>query len=153
MPSSPAMPSAAPAMLAAVAADSCTPFKVFWTEAVYPKIKDDLERLSRTAPKRMTKKAVAKGAEAHDQVCAKLMRVMKEAQSEGERRNAYMNLAWTGPVDNSFLQEKISLGKVENMAADMFLRSLPTDAAVETALKRLGARRRQVQVIWEWTPW
>ena len=44
-----------------------------------------------------------------------------------------MNLAWTGPVDNSFLQEKISLGKVENMAADMFLRSLPTDGAAETA--------------------
>ena len=44
-----------------------------------------------------------------------------------------MNLAWTGPVDNSFLQENISLGKVENMAADMFLRSLPTDGAAETA--------------------
>ena len=45
---------------------------------------------------------------------------MEEVQAKGERRNAYMNLAWTGPVDNSLLQEKISLGKVENMAADLF---------------------------------
>ena len=44
-----------------------------------------------------------------------------------------MNLAWTGPVDNTFLQEKISLGKVENMAADMLLRSLATDGAAEAA--------------------
>ena len=107
--------------------DSCTPFKVFWAEAVYPQIKDDLERLSRTAPKRMTKKAVANGAEAHDQICAKIISVVEEAQTKGERRNAYMNLAWTGPVDNSYLQEKITLGKVENMAADLFLSSLPTD--------------------------
>ena len=38
-------------------------------------------------------------------------------------------MALTGPIDNSFLQENISLGKVENMAADMFLRSMPNAAA------------------------
>ena len=42
-----------------------------------------------------------------------------------------MNLAWTGPIDNSYLEEKVSFGKVENVAADMFLQSLPT--AAETA--------------------
>ena len=43
-----------------------------------------------------------------------------------------MNLAWTGPIDNSLLQEHISMGKVENMAADMFLRSLPSGEVAET---------------------
>ena len=52
---------------------------------------------------------------------------------KGERRNAYLNSAWTAPIDNAFLAEKIPLAKVENMAADMFLRSLPTDGAAETA--------------------
>ena len=55
---------------------------------------------------------------------------MKE---KGARRNAYVNLAWTGPIDNTFLADDISLGKVENMAADMFPRGLPTDGAAETA--------------------
>ena len=40
-----------------------------------------------------------------------------------------MNLAFTGPIDNSSLEELVSLGKVENMAADMFLRSMPNAAA------------------------
>ena len=48
-------------------------------------------------------------------------------------------MARTGPIDNTFLQETISLGKVENVAADMFLRSLPTDGASETALESLEA--------------
>ena len=54
-------------------------------------------------------------------------------KQQGERRNAYMNLAWTGPIDNSFLAEKIPLGRVENMAVDMFLRSLVFSSAAETA--------------------
>ena len=70
-----------------------------------------------------------------DVVREKIKSVFAEVLEKGERRNAYMNLAWTGAVDNSFLQEKISLGKVENMVADMFLRSLPMDAAAETAPK------------------
>ena len=48
--------------------------------------------------------------------------------------NAYLNLAWTGPIDNAFLDKDITLGKVEGMAADLFLRSVVTDGAAETAL-------------------
>ena len=69
----------------------------------------------------------------------KVASVFEEAKDKGERRNAYINLAWTGPIDNTLLQETISLGKVENMAADMLLRSLPTDGAAETALESLEA--------------
>ena len=53
-----------------------------------------------------------------DRVQEKLTGVIGEVKEKGERRNAYMNLAWTGPIDNSFLQEKISVRKVENMAAE-----------------------------------
>ena len=59
--------------------------------------------------------------------------VLEEVQEKGERRNAYVNLAWTGPIDNAFLADNISLGKVENVAADTFLQGLPTDGAAETA--------------------
>jgi hypothetical protein len=121
-----------------------TPFKDYWASTVHPAIDKDFQRLLRTTPKRMAEKEKAKTdkkeekkdkkkEEKKDPVREKIISVSAEAQEKGERRNAFMNLAWTGPVDNSFLQEKISLGKVENMAADMFLRSLPTDAAAETA--------------------
>ena len=49
-------------------------------------------------------------------------------RDKGERRNKYLNLAWTGPVDNTSLQVSIPFEKVVNMAADMFL-----DAAAATA--------------------
>ena len=42
-------------------------------------------------------------------------------KNKGERRNAYLNLAWTGPADNTSLQDRIPLAKVQNMALDMFL--------------------------------
>ena len=114
------------------------PFKDYWASTVHPAIKDDFQRLLRTTPMRMAEKEKAKAekkekTKGKDPVREKITSVLEEVREKGERRNAYMNLAWTGPVDNSFLQEKISLGKVENMAADMFLRSLPTNAAAETA--------------------
>ena len=133
-----------------------TPFKDYWASTVHHAIKDDYERLLRTTPKRIAGKEKAKAVkkekkkgkteedeapqqkddkkkEEKDPVREKITSVIEEVREKGERRNAYMNLAWTGPIDNSFLSEKISLGKVENMAADMFLRSMPTDAAAETA--------------------
>ena len=108
------------------------PFKAYWASTVHPAIKDDFERLLHTTPTRIAEREKAK-KEKKDRVHEKLTAVLEDVKEKGERRNAYMNLAWTGPIDNSFLQEKISLGKVENMAADMFLRSLPTDGAAETA--------------------
>ena len=120
-----------------------TPFMDYWTSTVHPVIKEDFERLLATTPKRIAdkkaktdkkeKKDKADKAEKKDPAREKITLVCEEVKDKGERRNAYMNLAWTGPVDNTFLGEKITLGKVENMAADLFLRSLPTDGAAETA--------------------
>ena len=115
------------------------PFKAYWASTIHPAIKDDFERLLNTTPTRIAEKEKAKKEKKGkkeesetDRVHEKLIAVVAEVKEKGERRNAYMNLAWTGPIDNSFLQEKISVGKVENMAADMFLRSLPTGEAAET---------------------
>ena len=72
-------------------------------------------------------------------VRTKITSIFEEAKDKGERRNAYMNLAWTGPIDNTYLHEKISLAKVERIAADMFLDCIPTAAAPETALESLEA--------------
>ena len=122
------------------------PFKQFWASDIYPLVKDDFERLQKSTPTRSAQKqtkheekekAKAAGSkkekaekekekekaekEEKDFVHEKLQQIIEEVRAKGERRNAYMNLAWTGPIDNSYLGEKITLGKVENMAADMFL--------------------------------
>ena len=46
--------------------------------------------------------------------------VLEDVREKKERRNTSMNLAWTGPCDNSSLQTNISYEKVANMAIDMF---------------------------------
>ena len=125
------------------------PFKDYWASTVHPGIKDDFERLLNTTPTRIAarhhqkevekeKKGEKEEDETH-RVREKITSVLEEVQQKGERRNAYMNLTWTGLIDNSFLQEKISLGKVENMAADMFLRSLPRGEVAEAATSASSA--------------
>ena len=107
------------------------PFKVFWANTIFPAIQADFERLQATTPQRIAKKQAKK--EKKDPCYEKISDVVEEVKEKGERRNTYMNLSWTGPVDNTFLAEMISLGKVENMAADLFLRNLATDGAAEPA--------------------
>ena len=68
-----------------------------------------------------------------DPCSKKIAELIEDVKKKGERRTTYLNLAWTGPIDNSFLQANISLGKVRNMAADMFLHNLPTGETAETA--------------------
>ena len=116
------------------------PFKAYWASTVHPAIKDDFAKLLNTTPTRITEREKAKKTRKgkkeeseSSRVQEKLTSVLDDVKERGERRNVYMNLAWTGPIDNSFLQEQITLGKVENMAADMFLRSLPSGEAAETA--------------------
>ena len=41
-------------------------------------------------------------------------------REKAEKRNVYLNLAWTSPVDNTPLQANISYDKVANAAVDMF---------------------------------
>ena len=125
------------------------PFKEYWTQTIWPALQTDYARLLKTTPKRIAERVEKDRAEKNkkdkepegktgrrkekDPVQEKLARAIEEAKEKGERRNAYMNLAWTGPMDNTVLQESISLGKVENVAADMFLKHLSTDGAAETA--------------------
>ena len=101
-------------------ADAEQAFKAYWASTVHPFIKDDFERLLSTTPSRIAEKEKSekekpkKGEKAEkekakkDRVHEKLTGILAEVKEHGERRNAYLNLAWTGPVDNSFLQEKPS---------------------------------------------
>ena len=135
-----------------------TPFSDYWSSTIFPGIKLDYDRLLQQTPSRIAerheklkaeKKDKDKAKEAataptapqkkkkvqdeRDPVLEKIATWLEDVKEKGERRSAYGNLAWTGPIDNTDLSAKLSLGKVENMAADMFLRSLPTDGAAETA--------------------
>ena len=63
------------------------------------------------------------GAEANASagvVQRKMQEVMAVVRAKSERRNVYMNLAYTGPVDNTGLQGNLPYDKVANMALDMF---------------------------------
>ena len=53
----------------------------------------------------------------------KLEGILEDLRDTSERRNVYMNLAWTGPVENTRLQEQIPYQKVANMAIDLFMDS------------------------------
>ena len=125
--------------------DATISFKAFWRSTILPFIAGDFERLLNTVPTRIAarkhrKKEKDNGQEAADKkkderdAChEKITDVVQEVKSNGELRNVYMNIAFTPPVDNTYLEERISLAKVENMVADMFLKSLPTDGAAEPA--------------------
>ena len=54
-------------------------------------------------------------------ILRKMETILEDLSERKERRNVYMNLAWTGPVENSRLQENIPYQKVANMAIDLFL--------------------------------
>ena len=125
-------------------ANSEASFAGFWSAAIYPAIGDDYKRLLTTTPTRIAEKAKEKKEkkakkdkkedkneedEEKDPVRGKMASIVQTARKDGEKRNVYMNLAFTGPIDNSSLETLVSLGKVENMAADMFLRSMPNAAA------------------------
>ena len=86
------------------------PFKAYWASTVHPTIKDDFERLLNTTPTRIAEREKAKKEKKvkkddgdTDRVQEKLTAVLAEVQEKGERMSAYMDLAWTGPIDNSFL--------------------------------------------------
>ena len=43
--------------------------------------------------------------EEQNAVRSKIMSLFGDARDMGERRNAYMNLAWTGPIENTLLEK------------------------------------------------
>ena len=125
--------------------DATISFKAFWRSTILPFIAGDFERLLNTVPTRIAarkhrkkekdngQEAADKKKEERDACLEKINDCVQEVKLKGgERRNAYMHIAFTPPVDNTYLEERISLAKVENMVADMFLKSLPTDGAAET---------------------
>ena len=102
------------------------PFKDYWASTVHPAIKDDFERLLQTMPKHIAEKhekqtekkkekekekkkekneedkapqqKEAKKKGAKDPVHEKITSVLEWVKEKGKRRNAYLNLAWTGPI-------------------------------------------------------
>ena len=134
--------------------DSERPYKDFWAKIIYPFISTDFDRLLKATPKRIAARAedatkAEKGKKGHDNkpgeehkkekkkdtcpVQEKLARTLEEVKKNKERRNVYLNAAWTGPIDNTEFEDQVTLGKVENVAADMFLGNVATDGAAETA--------------------
>ena len=126
-------------------------FRTVWSESVFPVIHAEYDALVREVPSRLKakhaskvaklekkeKKRSAKGEhegrsvkgehegfafDTPDQsIFRKMERILEDLSETKERRNVYMNLAWTGPVENTRLQENIPYQKVANMAIDLFL--------------------------------
>jgi hypothetical protein len=98
-------------------------FADYWTKTIFPVIGKRYDRLLLRLPTRREKKAES----AHDEAGTSealhkhLKGILSEVQENGERRNSFMNLAYTGPTDNTHLQRDMAYEKVANMAADMYL--------------------------------
>ena len=113
-------------------------FRDVWVRRIYPVIQSVYDELVKTTPVRMKAKQ-GKAIEKKDKkkekkekkeddaaesdaeaIQRKISSVIDELHEKKERRNAYMNLAWTGPNDNTSLQVNIPYEKVANCAVDMF---------------------------------
>jgi hypothetical protein len=121
-----------------VALSGAESFRDVWARQIYPVIKPDYEELMLTTPLRMKAKNLEKKEkkelkEDADVIRRKIMSVMDEVRLKTERRNAYMNLAWTSPIDNTGLQVHNTYDKVANMAVDMFCDTSSTAASAEGA--------------------
>ena len=104
-------------------------FRDVWAQTIYPVIQAAYEELLQMTPLRMKakheklledKKDKKEPTEDAAIIRRQVMSVMEELTLNSERRNSYMNLAWTSPRDNSRLQQTISYARVANMAVDRF---------------------------------
>jgi len=95
-------------------------FADHWTKTLFPVIGKRYDRLLHRLPTRSYERL-------HDEAVTSealhkhMKGILAEVQEKGERRNSYMNLAYTGPTDNTHLQRDMPYEKVANMAADMYL--------------------------------
>ena len=126
-------------------------FSRVWSEEIWKEIQPEYEQLCNTMPQRIQEKATKRLLEnaqrkekkqkkerkeagdddgEEDDVEAniakkilekKMKEVMDDVLKHKERRNVYMNLAWTGPCANTALQSNILYEKVANMAIDLFI--------------------------------
>ena len=60
---------------------------------------------------------------------------MAAARDKMEKRNVYLNLAWTGSVDNTPLQAKIPYEKAAHVAVDMFCDAAESTKAVSAEVQ------------------
>ena len=95
-------------------------FADHWTKTLFPVIGKRCDRLLHRLPTRSYERL-------HDEAVTSealhkhMKGILAEVQEKGERRNSYMNLAYTGPTDNTHPQRDMPYEKVANMAADMYL--------------------------------
>ena len=95
-------------------------FADHWTKTLFPVIGKRFDRLLHRLPTRSYERL-------HDEAVTSealhkhMKGILAEVQEKGERRNSYMNLAYTGPTDNTHPQRDMPYEKVANMAADMYL--------------------------------
>ena len=81
----------------------------------------------------------ASAACAHADNQERLQEIVTAVHEKKEKRNVYMNLAWTGPIDNTSLQANISYEKVAHVAIDLFCD--PAVAAAAASADNLQATR------------
>ena len=173
-PPPPLRPQASP-NAASAGADDLMSFRDAWTNIIYPKIWEEYEDLLGRIPFRIeakedikVAKEVAKKEKKDEEkkekknkkdpavpdqhVVNKLKSILAEVKKHGERRNAFLNLAWTGPVDNTSLQSDISYEKVANMALDLFVDTSSAASADVAPLdgdeeEKVGEAQKSVQAV------
>ena len=138
----------------AFASSGAESFADVWSRKVWPAIKSDYEELVKELPARWQeqqhqiktenkKPKVNEGF--HNFVTRKLQKLIAETVEKKERRNIYLNLAWTGPIDNTKLQAHIPFEKVYNMALDMFIDVSQVASKAEPASDVEAAARAAVR--------
>ena len=102
-------------------------YRDIWAQYIYPAIQPAYDELKMLPSTRMTAKQTEREHKDKkpsksdvDIIHYKLCGVMAEVRDNGERRNTYMNLAWTGPVDNTRLYTNVTYQTIASMAVDMF---------------------------------
>ncbi len=128
---------------------------------IYPSIQPMYDVLKLLPSSRMTAKQTERentDKKEHkadvDIIHHKLSSVLAEVRESGERRNTYMNITWTGPVDNTQLQTDITYEEVANLALDMFCdTSKAASAGGAAASSTAGPRHRVSHSRASCTPW
>ena len=102
----------------AVAINDSAAFREVWAHTIFPSIQQRYDALRLLPSSRMMakltegdkkeKKDTKEPTADADIIHHKMTQVLGEVRECGERRNAYMNITWTGPVDNTQLQTNIT---------------------------------------------
>ena len=144
---------------------SFQPFGGVFAQEIFPSIQQDYETLLKSMPsrvethlgekeekfkRRMSKKGEDEEKEKEkkketeneqkvDPVQAKLLKLLEEVREKEERRNCYLNLAYTAPHENAPLHKDISYEKVATVALDMFVDTSQAVSAPEPKVQAVSA--------------